>query len=164
MSRYQGRPARGKVARHQAGLPGLLWEVSGTHPGAAPAGRGLQSSGPREERPWCSWPGHREPGGGRGQPSWFHILRSRHSREAAVGAGTFLGSRRFWEIRGSCGAGLTPGLPSLPSLRPRCFPGSLSPLNPKEASSHCSSSLRPCPPPSDPRIDLLIHLNLPIES
>lgn len=26
--------------RHQAGLPGLLWEVSGTHPGAAPASRG----------------------------------------------------------------------------------------------------------------------------
>lgn len=30
----------GKVVRHQAELPGLLWEVSGTHPGAAPAGGG----------------------------------------------------------------------------------------------------------------------------
>lgn len=28
------------MVRHQAGLPGLLWEVSGTHPGAAPTGGG----------------------------------------------------------------------------------------------------------------------------
>ena len=28
----------GKVVRHQAELPGLLWEVSGTHPGATPVG------------------------------------------------------------------------------------------------------------------------------
>lgn len=40
----------------------------------------------------------------------------------AVGAGTFLSSRRFWEIRDSYRAGLTPVLPLLPSPEPLLVP------------------------------------------
>ena len=54
-----------------------------------------------------------------------------------MGAGTFLSSRRFWEIRDSCGAGLTPGLP-FPSPQALLVPQACLPL-PQGG-----------PPPTDP--------------
>lgn len=39
-----------------------------------------------------------------------------------MGAGTFLSSRRFWEIRDSYRAGLTPSLPFLPSPQSQLVP------------------------------------------
>lgn len=59
-----------------------------------------------------------------------------------MGAGTFLSSRRFWEIRDSCGAGLTPGLPSLPSPQSLLVPQACLPL-PQ------GGPLPTDPPPSD---------------
>lgn len=77
-----------------------------------------------------------------------------------MGAGTFLSSRRFWEIRDSYRAGLTPGLPFLPSpespLVPQSRPSALHPqggplptaLHPqtlRPSSSEFTSTLRPSP-------------------
>lgn len=70
-----------------------------------------------------------------------------------MGAGTFLSSRRFWEIRDSCRVGLTPGLPFLPSPQSLLVPQApLHPSPPRRPPSNCSSSLRSCLPPSDPQI------------
>lgn len=149
-----GWPAQGKVVRHQAGLPGLLWEVSGTHPGAAP----MSSGGPPEllaergETLVLPTEGSGSKGGKEGEPSWFLILRSRHWREAAVGAGTFLSSRRFWETGDSCGAGRRQASLLFPPLGPcRRFPKqealpSAAGRPPSKGSS--PSDPRPSPPVS----------------
>lgn len=61
-----------------------------------------------------------------------------------MGAGTFLSSRRFWEIRDSCGAVLTPGLPSPPPATLRPSSNLLFPqiFHPPTAAPTLSSSLR----------------------
>lgn len=72
-----------------------------------------------------------------------------------MGAGTFLSSRRFWEIRDSYRAGLTPGLPLLPSAESPLVPqgGPPPPAPPPTDRALPAQTLRPCqnsPPPSDP--------------
>ena len=90
---YKRQPEEGKVVRPQAGLPGLLWEVSGTHPGAAPASRGPpQVKAQRGQTlvlpAWgAGWQGEKEGVTIQVPHPPFPTLR-----EVAVGAGTFLGS------------------------------------------------------------------------
>lgn len=69
-----------------------------------------------------------------------------------MGAGTFLSRRRFWEIRQlQGGADSRPPFSSLPSV-PAWSQARLSSFCPQGGPLHCSSSLRPCFPSSDPQV------------
>lgn len=55
--------------------------------------------------------------------------------EGGTSAGTFLQGRRFWEIRGSCRAGLTPGTPFPSPLHPPPSTGPNPALHPQTLRS-----------------------------
>ena len=108
------------MVRHQAGLPGLLWEVSGTHPGAAPTGGGppeLQAQ--RGETLVLPSEGAGSKGRKEGrEPSWSLITPFPTLEGGGCGSWDFpeqqkiLGNQR--QLRG--GADSRPPLSSLPSV------------------------------------------------